>query len=1028
MSLDVATIGIQLDTRSVLEGERAAVASFREIATAAEAMKKKTDEAAAATARIEQAQREQVAVQREVSAAIAEGRRRAQEYQVTEENRAANEAKYEAQRQQRLASERALAGNITQRAAAERVATEAMVAEAAAAKVLATTTEGVAVAGVKGVTGVRTLATAFSTLAASSVGLRGGLGSLVSTLGLMGPGAAVTIGVTAGIALIAAAYEALTGPARRAKEETDKLIDSLQKAAKARLGLDVIENKATLSAALAGTNAKLAALQSAPDRVDAKTGLSTSGLNPAAIAQAKAELSKLSLAIVELNAKASDKAIEAIEKEKNAREQAGRAAESAANRAAAAAKARLADERVLQQVALELAVQEAVKAKDSLAYYNAKRGLAELALQKELDGLQTLTAAEKRAHEERLRRLDELGLSGGGSGRFNDILKNGFGLTPTVGYSEQAQRNTVRFDAIRRVNGQALLKPEAVEAAGKAVEDRLSVAYKEAARNLQRGLTSAFEGLLTGAPDIGRQLGRAISSGAAGILAASLTDSVRKAFKNLPPETQERLKGIAGVAGAGAVGASVGYSTGSTGLGALSGAAAGSAFGAPGIIVGAVAGLVGGLLGSAKQAREAAARMEEARKAFGVSLKSFADEAYGTATTLSRAIASAQKAGDDLKKQAPAPVLGGVTSADRQRFGKDLADYIASLGKVDAATAAYIERLKDEEQVRLELIDLSLTEREAKIAGNDEGALRARAAREEAEVARQLRNGEITQAIADRTTNVIRGELTQSIEGLGDAAREASRALTESLVTRGLQARLRLAGSDQEREAIEGQIRAEEKRIERERAVTDKVDATTLALLDYTQGLEDQAIATERAANASKKAADAAYAQARATEDLTIRSLRATGQGGAAEVGAQIFQQQEEKRRAIEEGRSTEYLKTLDRVQAEERAASDKARRDAQDQAFAAGLGTDGTSAAPDSRTSVNLAVGASEGQVAQMTGILTSSLLYQASLPRIEAQLAVLNARVATWAPATVDDVDLGLALAAADANTIAGFPPGNR
>lgn len=605
------------------------------------------------------------------------------------------------------------------------------------------------------------------------------------------------------------------------------------------------------------------------------------------------------------------------------------------------------------------------------------------------------------------------------------------GLTPSVvnqGIGGLSYSNQVAQAGLDRVRGSALLVPPAtVEATGKAVETRLSVAYDEAARGFQRGMTNAFEGLITGAPDIGKQLGSALVGGVAGVMSAGITDALSKAFKALPEATQEKLKEVAGVVGAGAVGAGVGYSSGSTGLGALSGAAAGSAFGPAGIAVGAVAGIVGGLLGSADKAKEAAARMEEARKAFGVSLKSFADEAYGTATTISRAIASAEKAGEDLKKQAPPPVLAGASKEDVQKFVKDLDLYVASLGKVDAATAAYVARLKDEETVRIQLIDLSLTEREAKLAGNDRAALEARAAREEAEVQRQVRNGEITQAIADRTSSVIQGELNKSIEDLGKAARDASAALAESLVTRELQSRVRMASTDAETQAIEAQIRAEQARLEVEKAVKDGVDAAVIANLQRVQALEDEATAMERARKAEEDRLRIVKESTAFLNDLKARELRATGQGAAADEYAQRQRDQDELVKAATFG--TQYVMETLRVQGLERADRDAQRRAQQEAAY-----TDATASAfstaslADSRTSVNLAVGTSESTTNRLVGVMQSQLVIAQQQLEYQRNLIYLPRIAAALDGGLVAVVDEGLAVAGSQADLGAGIVPGNR
>jgi len=941
---DLAVVGIALDTSKVEAGEKIVVRSFANMTAA------RVKESAAATGAA-QAERQATQAVQQTAQALNTAGVSSLEFTRALKNMGGAAASTVAEINRMSAATRAEA-QATQLAAA---------AHAKAASVAASTipTKTAATAGVK------KLENAFTTFAFSLAGIPGPIGRVASTLSSFALGSGFAVAVVAGISAIAFAYEKITGPAKRAREETEKLIASLNKARDARFGLDIQKDMAKASAEVTAAvsaldRARKGTAVSVSSGGGAYTGAGLSSIDPAAIAKA--------------------------------------------------------EERV----------------------FNALRGVAELRdrtteFQDQATGgaprvvtaVDRITAAERRLGEEIEKNLERIRLLTEGS-----YARGSGPLTPTTQMTQiLSPDQQAMVDLRNRVRSSPLLTPEAIGATGKEVETRISAAMDEAARNFQRAMTGAIESLITGGPDFGKRLGQALASGAAGILSAGVTDSISKAFKALPAETQERIKQIGGVVGAGAVGASVGYNTGSTGLGALSGAATGFAVAGPvGAIVGGVAGIVGGLLGSSKQAKEAARQMEEARKAFGLALTAFSDEAFGTATNLSRGIANANRLGDELKGQAPRPVLAGGSASDVRRFLREMDEYVATLGKVDEATTAYIERLKEEEAVRLEMISLSLDEREARLAGNDRGALEARAAREQAEVQRQLRNGEITAAIAARTSAVIDGELAKAIDDLGKDAAAAAAALAEtnaafatSLVTRELQARARVAGSDAEVQAIEDQIRAERNRLEIEQAVKDGIDATNIASLQRIQGLEEEAIAIERSRKAEADRLQIIKESTAFLDDLKTREFRATGQGGAADEYSQRKKDEAELEAAAKFG--TEYVMETLRVQGLERDDRDRQRRAAQDAAFADASGSIEPTFLADSRTTANFAIGASESSVNRLVGVAQSQLIYH-------QQIAANTKRIADFLDrgALVTTVDTGLAVANSDANLAAGVPPGNR
>jgi hypothetical protein len=792
---DLAVVGVALDTSQVERGEKIVVQAFGNMAAARE---KETAAAGRATTalRLDSSARDQLFAQ------------------LDREQRLLDEVA--AHQENATRARKASTASLFEHRDAAYRETVTFVENLKVQEQLAASTKTVTAAKTAASAGTNRLASSMTTLALSASGIPGPLGRVASTLGLMAGGGALVVGVTAGIALIGGAYDALTGPARRAREETDKLIESLNKAYRARVGLDLAPNIAATGKALNATASEIEKLQAKiarlPEQVATRTGLVANSERAGLVKQVETLTDRLV-------------------------EQGGAYAEAV----------------------------------DRLGKFRRANEEAEPPVVK-------LAKGQKALNDEIERNLDLIrqitqGINSGANPALVPTLSSVNGLS----YAEQ-----VRKAARDRVTGSTLLKPpEMAEwgAAGETAASRTSVAFKEAARNIQREMSGVFEGLITGAPDLGQRFGQAFAAGASGVLAAALTDSLKKEFESLGVLTQTKLKNVAKVAAVGVGAYSIGQSSGSVGLGAVSGVAAGAAVGGPvGAIVGGVAGLVGGLTGSAQKAKEAARQMEEARKAFATSLKSYTDEAFGTATSLSRAIDANDAKAEELRRGARAvvPEFDGYKNLDA--FLAGLTEYGDELGKIDAAQRKVNDNLRAEEQVRLDMIALSLTEREANLAGNDEAALRARAAREDAEVQRQLRNGEITQAIATRTSAVIEGELNKSIASLGDAARDATASLSESLITRELQARARLASSDAETQAIEDQIRAEQQRIEVEQAVKDGIDATVIASLQRIQGLEDEAVAMERARRAEEDRLRILKESAQYLDDLKARELRATGQ------------------------------------------------------------------------------------------------------------------------------------------------------
>lgn len=375
-----------------------------------------------------------------------------------------------------------------------------------------------------------------------------------------------------------------------------------------------------------------------------------------------------------------------------------------------------------------------------------------------------------------------------------------------------------------------------------------------------------------------------------------------------------------------------------------------------------------------------------------------------------------------------------------EKYGASQTDAEKAANAALIAQEAYTQSLEREAYLKAQAMEvqrklneqiglgLSLDEQLFGAKGDPAGAARARRDAGIFDTGLKLQSGGLSPENAQKTFDLIWLTFNNTMRDIADAAEAATlalftynRAAREDLTVRLLVAQ----GQSDQADALRQRL-ADER--DYAQAVRDGADAVTLAMLATVQAAE----ANRRAADEAKRLAQAMEEQARAFENLTIRMLRATGQGGAADQGAQLFAQQEERRKAIEAGRSQAYLDQLDAVQKQERAFADAARRAAQQQAFDQAFPTTTAGVIAQSATSVNLAVGVSESTAGRLTGLMSSQvaiaqqqLALQAYLPRIYAQL---KANAAAGGGASFQDFDETWADETAVGERVAGNPPSNR
>ncbi len=1074
MSLDLATVGIALDTSQVASGEKVVTGAFGRMADSSDKLNASVGRSAAFVNRAAQAEQERLRVQREVSAAIEVGKERTRALGVAEEQRYAQEAKFEATRLRRNQQERELSAGLQARSQAEREATEAFVRSQKAQEASAATIAKVATASTGAAGGLRTVATTLSTVAAQSIGLRGGLGSLISSLGTMAVGGGVTIAVVAGITAISAAWNAFTSEAREAKDKTDALIASLLKARDARLGLDVAGNKVDIGIAVGEEQKKLEALRRGSVRQFG--GATVNVTDSKAIAESEARLRDLT--------RARDEAEAALEDKRTARRKQEEAdAKSAADKAASYTKDRLSQIASIRKAEQDAAVATATATGDFAKTEAALHAKAMANIDDQVKALTKVGDAER----ERLRTALLITEEAAKQARLYDRLSSMLGTTEAKVVDPRTRIRGVTTDF-----GNTGIDPN--------LKGNIEGAEK-AANATRDAFIKSFESIFTRGNDGFLSLFRNIEDMA-----------IKYAAKTAAGFAFDKLK--------------IGKKNedGSTSFGGTAGAVIGV-----GLVVG---GFVASMLDHAKKAREAYRSFDEARIAFGVSLDAYVANAMGTANSLSNAIAASTAERKRQEDAARAVLIAGVEAgkaegskkgariaqeaadeyeaamqriaeaakADAERIRKEADDRKRTLAEdlavrtlraqglgdeadtaslliaqtrerlaiekelgdqMDATTRAMLEsaqaaerealakrQLIEEQRRQQDNRDLEgstsargfrVDARRAALAGNDKDAgafgrqadaidARTTASRAAFEARQMFEAGTISEVMYKQITAVIEDELNVSLAELQKQAEDSAKAIAETNRQANLDLgvrRLVLNGMTEAAEIERDRIAAER---EYAQAVKDGLDATTLATLRKIQEDEAAAKAMQKLVDKTKALADAMYAQARATEDLTVRSLRATGNGGAADVASQLFAQQEERRKAIEEGRSADFIATLDRVQTEERAFADKARRDAQDAAFQAGLGQEpGTSAIADSKTSVNFAVGITESTAGQITGSLRSGLVYWSYLPTISADIKGMRSDLRNLRGLTLGEIDLGLATQGASADLVAGNPVSN-
>lgn len=1088
MSVDIAVVGVALDATGVQQGEQVVARSFASVGDAADKMSQRVRQSSAAMNAYLQ---ENAKLQERASLASQERARLEAQLAAGEKVRAADYIgmlQLEKQAIEAVANARTAAwakgGPLFRAEAAAYAENAARVSASTAAKRTAEQA-------------TRRFQNALGYLSTAAVGLPGPIGRITTSLGALAVGSALSIGVVAGIAAIATAYDKLTEKSRELHDKTEALITKLREAERLSANADVRESQALKEAELAQAQRDL--LQAKAVRVNPRTGTRIAP-DQADIDRAQQRVDKVREDLRLLDQELHDRLIKGTNDAHRRFLANQRDEERGANEAKRRAEERQSQVQDLQKAEAAAVTATAKLQRDAAAEEQALQAQARLELENRIRSMDRLSATEK----ERLRTAGEAVIAAEAQERADKAAEERAREAARVERERQqtVEQRTQQLAklaqaeaALATARAQAGGDPVAIEAAARAEAavqideqvrkmDQLNDAEKERLRlileqlseqerqnkkaedakrqaearyeaalrtvtaSFERGFEQIFANGLDGFAGFFDAVVQLAERAAASIAAAMTVRAlgIDTLLKNLTgPNAGSYWKPGEGFSGRGATagnvlgGAGAGYLggqvTGSGFGGALSGAAGGFAVGGPvGAIVGGVTGLISGLTSAAEKARRLKALADE----FQRNLEAFATAAKGGNTALEQSIADAERTADALRQQAGqifSTQLKNAGTDAGDKFGQYYAEFERAIEQINADLAEYEKHLREEAKLKQVQIGEDLQVRALRAKGLDDEADRLAL-----QLAHQREYDDLVKQFGKDLDPALVASLnlTQALEDQALATEQANKAAEKAAeiakynaqTTEDLNVRLlRAQGKSDEADALERKI-AHQREVEE--ALANGADEATIALLKQVQVQEDIALAAEKSKQKMQELADQLYAEARATENLTVRHLRATGATFAADEAAQFYAQQEEKRQAIKDGRSRAYLDQLDRVQAEERAYADQQRQQQQQAAFDQANQVSAPSFLPDSRVTVNNAIGVSEGTAGQMVGIMRSQLSYLSNLttlPDIRASLDQMRADLAEfWAGGMLDRVDTGLATRQTTANTAAGVPTSNR
>lgn len=891
-------------------------------------------------------------------------------------------------------------------------------------------------------------------------GIPGPVGRVVGTLGLLGGGGALAVGVVAGVAAITAGFNLLTKAAREAKERTDELTKSLLAAYREARGLTALQQEADLLKQVGDLSAR-AARELRPQVIPSFEGKERAITLPGAVSAAtKRDLEEARQVLFRFYEERAEKFRESEAKIAAERERRDKEALAAAQRVAAE-KARL--------HAAELAALKLIA--DATGDPVLKAYAAQITL---LDQLVATASKLPPLFAEQL--VGAIAAATTEVGRLAEVLETRLAraekaigvLTPKVrvpGLSGFRDIPGVRVGQVESVEATIAARREEIVASEQARQSAINYA-------VALGVVSYSTGTVL-----------------------SAMSQMAAAIQRFGVSSKEAVVAIAQAIGQLANAVITGKSTGaSVARGALAGAAAGAATGNPYVAAaGFVLGGIAGLLGSNKAKREAEKQRRAEQATLQERFTEFARQgAQAGRSPTQRALEDLRKQFEDLQKAARALRLStskleqdyykqvrailALFEAEQAQFKQEVEIRRASLegrteeaaalalqlqqererqdlikqGYDEAAQAAlgYVHALEQERAAREAQIEAlrkvgeqegirgDLLAREAALRGDAADAeilrLRFGAAAQGREAQGLFLGGTIDQATLDRFLAVIEGELAKALKDLENQARATADALISMNRRFGEDLEVRRLAALGQGEDAERLARALGQERELAEALAAGIDAANLARLQEVQVLENQAVATEKLRHQSEALLQVQEQAARTMEDLRVRELRATGRGGAADELALLTRQQAELRDAS--GLGGGVLTEIRRVQGLERAFADAERQRQQQELFdrAASQNFGITDPFPASATSFNAAVGITESQANRLAGLMQTQVTYQANLPAMRealrelVQLARIGAGL-TGSTLDIDAIDAALARRSGSADRASGLAPSN-
>jgi hypothetical protein len=619
-------------------------------------------------------------------------------------------------------------------------------------------------------TGVNRVREAVTSMTASVVHSAPGVAQLTSVLGAQALGGPVMIGVLAGLAAVAAAYQFITREAREAADAQDKAVKSLlewQKAqsygAAGKFGAEV----AASTERLREQRAELDRIKAAIDRPEVRygeAGLAGGTTNSARKEQLQRQYNELAAAVAageahvaEIRKKATDQSL----------------AETVRNAAALIAAHNLTKTEIENVAALKASIAQRIGDLTKIGGSQSDRadlvGFLKQLNEAGVDKGAARDAKRKEAKDakdlkDELAQIHRLKMSN----LAVDLAMAKHAIGARLAAGEKQHEEALKGVAAQTERIRAAKEgPEAVKAdvaakvavAKKYVDDMRALWQEGAGRiaaDFVKSMAKGFEEVYSLAVKLMRRMEEAKKASGAGYAALKYGAAAIGG-------------GLAGYGAGQAIGAAGGNAAQGALGGAASGAMAGAAFGPWGALVGGIAGAAAGLFGFGSAAKEAAKQMAEAQRAVRLSISGAEADTRGDA--LGSGTARIKSEIEAMRKAVEDAFSGGGANSDQVRKRN------IELARLNALEADRIRILTEsialakrqaEEDVRVQIIrnngDVEAADAMAKAIDQERRFI-------------ELRKAGISEAMLDEL------KASEAVRDLANAAAEAKRKADEAAIT-----------------------------------------------------------------------------------------------------------------------------------------------------------------------------------------------------------------------------------------------------